>query len=63
MSYAHYATVLFFLSPSMLALFIIILYYARWQHKNEKTQQYKMKNKHKDRRKIKRKTTKSTRIR
>jgi len=38
---------------------VIILYYARWQHKNKKKLQYKMKNIHKYRRKIKRKTIKS----
>ena len=34
---------------------IIILYYARWQHKNKKNRAVKMKNTHNYRRKIKRK--------
>jgi len=38
---------------------IIILYYARWQHKNKKNTAVKMKNTHNYRRKIKRKTIKS----
>jgi len=38
---------------------VIILYYARWQHKNKKNRAVKMKNTHNYRRKIKRKTIKS----
>jgi len=37
----------------------IILYYARWQHKNKKNTVVKVKNTHNYRRKIKRKTIKS----
>ena len=36
---------------------VIILYYARWQHKNKKNRAVKMKNTHNYRRKIKRKKT------
>ena len=38
---------------------IIILYYARWQHKNTKNTAVKIKKTHNYRRKIKRKTIKS----
>jgi len=38
---------------------VIILYYARWQHKNKKNTAVKIKNTHNYRRKIKRKTKKS----
>jgi len=38
---------------------VIILYYARWQHKNKKNTAVKIKNTRNYRRKIKRKTKKS----
>ena len=42
----------------LMLLAIIILYYARWQHKNKKNRAVKMKNTHNYRRKIKRKNNK-----